>query len=373
MWQPRLIVLQPTPFCNIDCRYCYLHNRDDRRLMAVDVIDAIVDKLCPHMAPNAAPRVVWHAGEPTAAPLAWYEEAHDKLRRALPADAVFAIQTNAVALSDRWIEFLDRTRTMVGVSLDGPQRFHDARRKTRSGGPTWSRVVDNLRRLQVVGLRPSVITVLHPQGLTAADEYFRFYRDHDIVEVSFSVDEINGANVASSFDGARDRAAMVEFLRQLLHLALRENHPLCIRDIERMSRMLATGEAAHNEQVEPWEVVSIAANGDVTSFSPDLMEIRSTAHGNFCFGNVLRDSFDDLVHNADAARTAGDIRTGVALCEATCRYFALCGGGSPSNKMAETGSLQSSETSFCRLSVQAPADALAAYLQDQLALGRVGT
>ena len=73
VWRPRLIVLQPTPYCNINCAYCYLGHRDDRRLMAPAVIDAIRDRLFARMAPDASPRIVWHAGEPTVAPIAWYE------------------------------------------------------------------------------------------------------------------------------------------------------------------------------------------------------------------------------------------------------------------------------------------------------------
>src|SRR3954451_13280845 len=138
MWRPRLIVLQPTPYCNIDCDYCYLGNRDDRRLMASAVVDAIRDRLFSQLAPDAAPRIVWHAGEPTVVPVAWYEDAYRKLQPAVPPEATFALQTNGVSISPAWIDFLRRSRTEIGVSIDGPQRFHDARRKTRAGTATWS-------------------------------------------------------------------------------------------------------------------------------------------------------------------------------------------------------------------------------------------
>jgi hypothetical protein len=32
--QVRLLVMQPTPFCNLDCTYCYLPHRDDKRRLA---------------------------------------------------------------------------------------------------------------------------------------------------------------------------------------------------------------------------------------------------------------------------------------------------------------------------------------------------
>src|SRR5262249_1720353 len=70
-WAPRLIILQPTPYCNISCSYCYLGSRDDRRLMPRKVVDAVRDKIFSRLAPDAAPTIVWHAGEPTTAPISW--------------------------------------------------------------------------------------------------------------------------------------------------------------------------------------------------------------------------------------------------------------------------------------------------------------
>lgn len=360
-----MIVLQPTPYCNIDCGYCYLGNRDDRRLMAPEVVDAIKDKLISRLAPDAAPRIVWHAGEPTVVPVAWYKSAYQKLQPTVSPETVFALQTNGVAISPALIDFLRSSQTQVGISIDGPERFHDARRKTRAGTPTWSLVMRNLRRLQSAGLRPNVISVLHPACLSAADDFYRFYRDNYISHVSFSIDEADGANAASSFDGIDHKPAMIAFLKRLLNLAFSEGYALHIRDTERVARILAEEAPPYNEQVRSWDVIAVAASGDVTSFSPEFMELRSAKHNNFCFGNILRDSFNDLLDNAASITTANEIRAGVDLCRKSCRYFGVCGGGSPSNKMFENKSLASGETLFCRLSIQAAADALNEFLRER--------
>jgi uncharacterized protein len=362
MLQPRLIVLQPTPYCNINCDYCYLQNRNDRTVMAPAVLDAIKIKILPRLAPDSAPAIVWHAGEPTVVPLSWYERAYAALHPSLPVAATFTLQSNGIALSDAWIDFLKRSDTQIGLSIDGPQRFHDKRRKTRAGGPTWSLVMPNLRRLQAAGIYPNVISVLHPAALTAAEEFYRFYREHGIEQVSFSIDEAEGANAASSFEGC-DKQNVVEFLSEILHLAYRDGYPLRVREVERIAHRLAAGGAAENEQVEPWRVIVVAANGNVTSFSPEFMELRSAAHDNFCFGNILRDSFDDILENAAFIRVRDEIARGLEACR-SCRYFGICGGGAPANKMMENASLASRETLFCRLSTQAAADALLQFLTD---------
>lgn len=337
--------------------------------MAPAVIEAIKHKLFERMAPDASPRIVWHAGEPTVAPVTWYESAYETLRPVTPSEAVFAIQTNGVSLSPAWIEFLRCSDTKVGLSIDGPQRFHDARRKTRAGTSTWSLVMQNLRKLQSFDIYPNVITVLHRECLTAPEEFYRFYRDNEISHISFSIDEANGANAMSSFDAVDDKAAMTAFLLRILNLAYAEGYRLHIREIERVAVILAEDVTAHNEQVEPWDVIAVAANGDVTSFSPDFMELRSSDHGDFCFGNILDKDFDGLIGGEIFNKTSEEIRLGVELCRMNCRYFEVCGGGSPSNKMSENRSLISGETSFCKLSIQAPADALFEFLAEQRVRG----
>jgi uncharacterized protein len=364
--KPRLVVLQPTPYCNINCDYCYLGNRDVRLVMSSRVLDAIKEKIFSRFAPDSSPTIVWHAGEPTVVPVAWYERAYRSLRPAAPAKATFAIQTNGVSISDQWIKFFLSYPTRIGFSIDGPQRFHDARRKTRSGGPTWSLVMRNLHKLQSAGIYPNVISVLHPECLSAPEEFYRFYRENRINLISFSIDESEGSNAASSFDGFDYKPAIVEFLRSILTLAFRDRYLLHIREIERIAHVLSDGGPADNEQVKPWDVIVIAANGDVTSFSPEFMEVKSAVHNNFCFGNILESSFDEIVESALFKKTYDEIQGGVALCRQNCKYFGVCGGGAPSNKMQENKTLTSDETSFCRLSTQAAADALVQFMRDSL-------
>ena len=42
-----LLILQPTPFCNINCDYCYLPHRSDRQRMAPSVLEAAFRKILP--------------------------------------------------------------------------------------------------------------------------------------------------------------------------------------------------------------------------------------------------------------------------------------------------------------------------------------
>lgn len=363
--RPRLIILQPTPYCNINCSYCYLTNRDDRALMSEAVLDAVRDRIIARLAKDSAPAIIWHAGEPTAAPISWYEKAYEKLSSVIPPKATFAMQSNGVAVDARWVDFFARTNTHVSLSIDGPQPIHDARRRTRNDKPTWSMAIRGLRLLQEAGLRPPVITVLHPTHLSESSEYFHFYKEHGVTEVSFSIDEREGGNGASSFSDL-DKSVVSTFLVSLMDEAYRDNYPLHIREVERIAYLLAGAKGAGNEQVEPWASIVVAASGAVSTFSPEFMEVRAEEYGDFILGDILVDEIEEMNRRPGFVRLAADVESGVSACATNCRYFGICGGGSPVNKYCEQGNLGGIETEFCRLSTQAAADALNNFLTTRL-------
>ncbi|MGE3873856.1 MAG: cyclophane-forming radical SAM/SPASM peptide maturase GrrM/OscB [Parvibaculaceae bacterium] len=359
--RPRLIILQPTPYCNIACSYCYLSHRNDRVLMSETVLDAVRDKILARLPEDSTAGIVWHAGEPTAAPIRWYEAAYERLEPVRPPGCAYSMQTNGVAVDDRWIGLFRRTRTEVNLSIDGPRRFHDARRLTRNGKPTWHLALRGLKRLQDAGFAPRVITVLHPDGLDCADEYFEFYRSNGICDISLSIDELEGSNTASSFQGADHKAAVTGFIVALLKLAYAAEYPLGIREVERVAGILCGAPSSGNELVEPWAALVVAANGSVSTFSPEFMEITAPEYNNFVFGNVLSSDFAGIGENPWFTAASREIAKGVDACR-SCRYFGVCGGGSPVNKYCEHGSLSAAETEFCRLTTQAAADAVFEFL-----------
>jgi uncharacterized protein len=327
--------------------------------MAPAVLGAVREKIFRKIEYDPGLTIVWHAGEPTAIPIAWYEEAYAQLGP-MPA-GTFSMQSNGIAIDERWINLFLKTKTRVGLSIDGPERFHDARRRTRSNRPTWSRAMQSLHRMQDAGLNPNIITVLHPEGLSFPDEYYRFYRENGISNVSFSIDEAEGANRQSAF-ASIDKDEIVGFLCHLLRSAYDDGYLLYIREVERLAQILAGTGRAENEQVEPWQVFVVAFDGTVTTFSPEFMEIESQSHNNFRFGNIVDEDMDMIMTNPYFLKAYAEIRSGIDNCRGTCRYFDICGGGAPANKISENGSLSSSETMFCRLSIQASADSLMQFL-----------
>ena len=64
----QLLVLQPTPFCNLDCSYCYLPDRNSKARMDWATLELAVKRVLASRYVDETLSVVWHSGEPLVLP-----------------------------------------------------------------------------------------------------------------------------------------------------------------------------------------------------------------------------------------------------------------------------------------------------------------
>ena len=76
-----LLVVQPTPFCNIDCSYCYLPDRRNTRKITAEILEQTFAWMFRSGLVREPFTLLWHAGEPTVLPASFYEEATVLLER----------------------------------------------------------------------------------------------------------------------------------------------------------------------------------------------------------------------------------------------------------------------------------------------------
>src|SRR4051794_15976841 len=117
-----LLVLQPTPFCNINCSYCYLPDRQSTKRMSPATLEQTFAWVFASGLVQAPFTLLWHAGEPLVMPIAFYEEASRLLERHNTQNITVhqSLQTNATLLDADWCDFIRRHDIHVGVSVDGP-------------------------------------------------------------------------------------------------------------------------------------------------------------------------------------------------------------------------------------------------------------
>jgi uncharacterized protein len=363
-----LLVIQPTPFCNIDCSYCYLPNRTNRARIPRKLLQRTFAWVLESGLVRKPYTIVWHSGEPLVLPTAFYEEAFTIAARFRSSDsaATHAFQTNGTLLNARWCEFFRRHEVRVGVSVDGPSFLHDAKRKTRRGTGTHERVMAGIQQLRQHKIPFHVITVLTRESLDYPDELHAFYVENGIEHVGFNVEEIEGPNEDSSLSVDDATARYRDFMSRFFDLAMTSDPPIRIREFDNMiSAVLYTGEARSlsAQEATPFAIVSVDCEGNVTTFSPELLGLPSGVYGGFGLGNVSRDGFAQVTASGRFLAMARDVNAGIAKCREGCSYFRFCGGGAPANKYFENGSFDSTETLFCRLHRKALADVVLEKMQ----------
>jgi uncharacterized protein len=370
----RLLVLQPTPFCNIDCSYCYLSHRSSAARMSLATLGLVCRRVFESPLLDRQLEVAWHGGEPLAVPLAWYEDAVALMAERRPAALQLKhhFQTNGLLLNENWARFFARTQARVGLSIDGPADLHDANRRTRRGHGTHERAMRAVRLLQAQGLPFHVITVLTDSALDDPDRLFDFYVQNGIEEVGFNIEEIEGVHPSSSLAGAGVEARFRKFIRRFFELVLQTPGRLKVRELESMVALLLSDEPVREQQNLPFAIVSVGHDGAISTFSPELLDAHHARFGGFAFGSVTSHRLCDLEQEASLQVVSREIQEGVDACERNCRYFRWCGGGAPANKLFETGRFDATETMHCRLTRQVVLDEVVAGLEARIGAPQVG-
>jgi uncharacterized protein len=349
-----LLVVQPTPFCNINCKYCYLPDRTSKAVVTRETLHNLFSQVFASGWCGDALSVVWHAGEPMVLPIDFYRDAFALVETLRPPQLalVHSFQTNGTLINDAWCAFFAKSEVNLGVSIDGPRQYHDRNRVTRSGRGTFDRTIAGIRLLRRHGVPFHVISVLTPASMAAPREMFDFYVAEGIERVCFNVEESEGDHVSQSFGETGIETAYYRFLDEFWRLtAAAPGKITFLREIEQaLQQVIRPKEAPfRNQLVEPFAITSMDWAGNVSTFSPELLGLKNPAYDDFILGNVNRDVLTDLPRSPIFARMRADIDAGVTLCRERCEYFSVCGGGEPVNKLSENGSFASTETAYCRV------------------------
>ncbi len=364
----RLVLIQATSFCNINCRYCYLPDRAIFRRIKLETLDRIFQSLFSSSFISNEVLFLWHAGEPLTLPISFYEQAFSLQKRWNEREVRIAnaVQTNATLITEKWCQFFEAYNVHVGVSLDGSQAMHDAHRVDRAGKGTFERSMHGIKLLESHHIAYTVISVITNASVQEPELFWRFFSELHPLSLGLNPEEVEGVNGTSSLNTEQHIQLYKNFVRQLLQL--NEQHPDAppIREIDKLNCLLKSDALAVQAQTNvPMAIISFDSEGNFSTFSPELLSMTHPHYGDFLFGNVFTDTLTDMYANPKFQRTNADIQRGVQRCKETCSYFAVCGGGSPSNKLYENGTFDSTETMACRLQIQAPTDAVLEYMEEK--------
>ncbi|AQT68978.1 putative anaerobic sulfatase-maturating enzyme [Anaerohalosphaera lusitana] len=189
--RPFSLLIKPTgPDCNIDCRYCFYTCKTTlfgggRHRMSEEVLEKMVNDFLGCGFPQNS--FAWQGGEPTLMGLDFYKKVVELQEKACGAGQNFtnSLQTNGILLDDEWCEFLAEKGFLVGISIDGPKKFHDKYRLDHGGNGTFDRVMAAIERCKKHGVQFNILTLLNSYNVEHPDELFDFYVENGFKFLQF--------------------------------------------------------------------------------------------------------------------------------------------------------------------------------------------
>ena len=129
----------------------------------------------------------WHGGEPMLAGLEFYKDIvriQDKYNIE-GRKVVNGIQTNGTLLNMEWGEFFAERGFIVGLSVDGPEKFHNRYRKKINHTDTFEEVMNGWNILKEYGVNYEILCALNDFNSLYPVEVYNFFRDMGARYITF--------------------------------------------------------------------------------------------------------------------------------------------------------------------------------------------
>lgn len=191
--KPLYVMLKPAgAHCNLACKYCYyleknkLYPTAQRHLMSDEMLEQFTREYIEAQTMNQV-LFTWHGGEPLLRSIDFYRKAlslQQKYAGSRRIDNV--IQTNGTLLTDEWCEFFAQNHWLIGISIDGPQPYHDHYRLTAAGKPSWQKVMQGIKLLKKHGVEWNAMAVVNAYNANHPLEFYRFFKENGCQFLQFT-------------------------------------------------------------------------------------------------------------------------------------------------------------------------------------------
>ena len=215
--RPLYVMAKPAgPSCNLACDYCYylekknLYKRDAGAgvlEMSDDILEMYIKQYIESQT-MAQVLFTWHGGEALMRSLSFFRKVVRLQKKYAHGRLIDnSIQTNGTLLNDDWCHFFKENNWLVGVSIDGPERFHDKYRHNMKGKPSFAKVMKGIEMLQRYGVEWNALAVVNDFNGDYPLEFYRFFKDIECRYIQFTpiieriMPHTDGRHLACPADG----------------------------------------------------------------------------------------------------------------------------------------------------------------------------
>jgi uncharacterized protein len=323
-----LLIKPVSALCNLDCSYCfYLDRASDpyqtlpSRRMSEETMERLIASYLFYSWPTSV--FVFQGGEPTLAGTGFYERLCAlQARHGRPGQTISnAMQTNGVLLDDHWCTLFREYGWLIGISIDGPERQHDAYRVDKRGAGTWRAAMKGFEVLQRNRVPFNILCVLSRANVDDPRGLYRFFRSLGVEHLQYiPLAEFGPDGTPHPFSITPEQYG--RFLTETFDLWWPDRRRMRIRFFDNIAEALAgqkPSACTMHDSCDSYVVVEY--NGDV--YPCDFF-----VEGGWKLGNIHADSWPEIARRQSRLQFASKkslLHTECAVCE----YAAICHGGCP--------------------------------------------
>lgn len=180
-----LLIKPASADCNLSCRYCFYYQRGtdpydfrDRHRMSDDVLKAMISQYLGFAGKYTS--FGWQGGEPLLMGIRFFRRVIE-LQQEYGYSGQFVgnnVQTNATLLTPELATLFRNYNFLLGVSLDGPEEYHNHFRKYPSGRGSFNKIMENIQMLNEHRVEFNILAVVNRLTAKKPDETYGFFLEN---------------------------------------------------------------------------------------------------------------------------------------------------------------------------------------------------
>ncbi len=340
--------------CNLECEYCYYLEKkklykdasaDRRHVMSDDMLERFIKM---YIESQSMPQILfsWHGGETLMRPLSFYKkviELQKKYGGGLVIDN--SIQTNGTLLTDEWCRFFKDNNWLVGVSVDGPQEFHDEYRRNNIGAPSFHKVMRGINLLKKHGVEWNALAVVNDFNADYPLDFYHFFKEIECRYIQFTpiveriIPHTDGRTLASPMD-AHDApladfsvspAQWGEFLCTIFDEWVKN-------DVGQYFIQLFDSTLANWADVQPGvcTMARTCGHAGVMEFNGDVYSCDHFVFPEYKLGNIREKTLVEMMYSDRQQKFGTDKYDSLPGQCRRCKYLFACNGECPKNRFTVT-------------------------------------
>ena len=350
--RPLYVMLKPAgALCNLACDYCYylekakLYQDNPKHVMSDELLEKFIEE---YINSQTSPNVLftWHGGETLMRPLAFYQKALELQKKYAKGRQIDnCLQTNGTLLTDEWCRFLHDNGWLVGISIDGPQEFHDEYRKNKLGRPSFVKVMQGINLLKKHNVEWNAMAVVNDYNADYPLEFYHFFKELDCHYIQFApiverlAPHADGRHLAAvdedSKEGLADFSVTTRQWGNFLCTIFDEwvRHDVGNYYIQLFDSTLANWVG---EQPGVCTLAKTCGHAGVMEFNGDVYSCDHFVFPQYKLGNIYSKTLVEMMYGERQQKFGLAKRDALPTQCKECPYLFACNGECPKNRFCKT-------------------------------------